>query len=323
MAGDSDEHGRQGLFWLASYPKSGNTWTRAFLANLLSPGDEAVNVNALNIGSIASSRAWIEEGLGIGVEELNHDEADALRPRAYKWLAEHDTTGYHKVHDAWSRLPNGEPLFPPSATRGAVYLARNPLDIVLSWANHSSISVEKSIAHLCDSGHALCRSKRKLANQLRQIHGTWSEHVLGWLDADIPKLVMRYEDIKRDPVAAFSAIAGFFEIDAGPEEVAVAVNKSRFENLRRSEEEKGFAEKAPRVRHFFRKGVVGDWRQVLTPAQVKRVVETNRPGMERLGYLDKRGRPLVRPRAIGIATANAARYALAADTSASVTRTAT
>lgn len=295
MADDGGAGAGKGIFWLASYPKSGNTWTRAFLANLRRPGKEAVEVNELFTGAIASSRSWVEEGLGINVDELNHDEVDRLRPRAYHWLAENAPTRHHKVHDAWTRLPGGEPLFPAGATRGAVYLARNPLDVVLSWANHSSISVEASVQQICNPRHALCRSRRGLSNQLRQIHGTWSEHVLSWLDSDVRKLVLRYEDLKRDPVAAFTAVAAFFELEAEPQEIAAAVRKSRFDRLRRSEEQSGFTEKAPRVKHFFRKGVVGEWRQKLTPEQVERVVEANRTGMERLGYLDGRGRPRVRP----------------------------
>jgi len=295
MAEDSGRDETKGIFWLASYPKSGNTWTRAFLTNLLRPGEDPAEVNELQTGEIASNRNWVQEGLGIAVDELSHDEVDALRPRAYLWLAENTSTSHHKIHDAWTRLPDGEPLFPVQATRGAVYLARNPLDVVFSWANHSSISVEQSIKHICNPKHALCGSKRMLVNQLRQIHGTWSDHVLSWLDADIPKLVMRYEDIKRDPLAAFSAITAFFEIEADRKEIAAAVRKCRFENLRRSEAEGGFTEKAPSVKHFFRKGIVGEWRRALTPEQVKQVLEVNRPGMERLGYLDNRGRPRVRP----------------------------
>lgn len=293
--------GGRGIFWLASYPKSGNTWTRAFLASLLSPERKNVSVNELHTGSIASARSWVEEGLGIDLSELSHDEVDALRPRAYTWLAHNSDTDYHKVHDAWTRLPDGAPLFPTQATRGAVYLARNPLDVVFSWANHSSISVEHSIRNLCDPGHALCASKRKIANQLRQLQGTWSDHVLSWLDADIPRLVLRYEDLKRAPLAAFTAITAFFEIEATSREIAAAVRKARFENLRRNEEEEGFREKAPRVKHFFRKGMVGEWREALTPEQVEQVVTANRPGMERMGYLDGRGRPRVRPGPMRIA----------------------
>ncbi|MEJ2083836.1 MAG: sulfotransferase, partial [Acidobacteriota bacterium] len=36
-----------GIVWLASYPKSGNTWLRAFLMNFLDPGKRPVDINQL------------------------------------------------------------------------------------------------------------------------------------------------------------------------------------------------------------------------------------------------------------------------------------
>jgi len=69
-----------GLYWLASYPKSGNTWVRAFIANLTHTGPGAVDINALDTGAIASSRHWIEATLGFDTTELSHGEIDRLRP---------------------------------------------------------------------------------------------------------------------------------------------------------------------------------------------------------------------------------------------------
>ena len=54
-----------GIFWLASYPKSGNTWTRSFLANLLNEQNIEIDINSLYTGSIASSPEWVEDALGI------------------------------------------------------------------------------------------------------------------------------------------------------------------------------------------------------------------------------------------------------------------
>ena len=291
----SENKENTGLFWLASYPKSGNTWTRCFLANLQFADAAGVNINELHTGAIASSRPWVEDGLGIDIDELSHKEIEALRPHAYLWQANHKNDQYHKIHDAYTYLDDGSPLIPKAAIRGVVYLVRNPLDVVFSYANHSSIKIEKSLEMICDSQHGFCRSKRGLKNQLRQKLGSWSEHVLSWLEVDLPKLVMRYEDLKRDPVAAFTQIARFFEFNNSVQEIKLAVKKSRFEQLHKQEQEQGFCEKAPRVKFFFNKGKSGQWKHRLSPEQIRRVVEVNRVGMERLGYLDKRGRPLVRP----------------------------
>ena len=53
-----------GIYWLASYPKSGNTWFRAFLCNLQEDGEEPADINDLATGGIASARGWLDEVLG-------------------------------------------------------------------------------------------------------------------------------------------------------------------------------------------------------------------------------------------------------------------
>ena len=69
-----------GIYWLASYPKSGNTWFRTFLRNLIEDGDQPADINDLSTGSIASSRGWLDEVLGFDTAELDPDEVDRLRP---------------------------------------------------------------------------------------------------------------------------------------------------------------------------------------------------------------------------------------------------
>lgn len=273
-----------GIWWLASYPKSGNTWVRAFLANLLSGADEPVDINRLETGEIASTREWVERGAGIDLSELSHEEVDRVRPGAYRWLSANTATNFHKVHDAYTFLRNGSPLFPADATRGAVVIVRNPLDVVPSYASHCSVRMEKAVHQICCPYNGFSKAVRHQVPQLRQKFGTWSEHVLSWLDADIPKLVVRYEDLKTDPVRGFTRITRFLQLAEPEERIARAVEFCRFENLRRQEDQSGFKEKNGRVKNFFRQGKVGGWREELSAEQVRQIVETNQPAMDRLGY---------------------------------------
>lgn len=279
----------KGIFWLASYPKSGNTWVRAFLANLTSKDQQPVGINHLATGAIGSSREWVQEALGIEISELSHEEVDRLRPRAYQWIADHEKTNFHKIHDAYSYLQGDIPLIPHSATRGAVYLVRNPMDVAVSLAYHSNISIQAAVDHVCDPDMAFCHSKRRLPAQLRQLLMSWNGHVKSWLSADIPKRVCRYEDIQNKPEEHFSMIADFLEIKATQAEVDSAIQASCFKALRAQEDKHGFGEKTPGTEMFFRKGIVGDWRTQLTDTQVARIVDANAEMMEKMGYLGNRG----------------------------------
>ncbi len=70
--------------------------------------------------------------MGIEISELSHEEIDLLWPMAYQWIADHEQTGFHKIHDAYTYLQDGALLIPANATRGAVYLPRNPMDVAVS-----------------------------------------------------------------------------------------------------------------------------------------------------------------------------------------------
>ena len=79
--------------WLASYPKSGNTWFRLLVANLSADDGKPVDINDLpERGGIASARAPFDHLLLIDSGLLTHDEADSLRPRVYEELARGATT---------------------------------------------------------------------------------------------------------------------------------------------------------------------------------------------------------------------------------------
>lgn len=288
----------QGLYWLASYPKSGNTWARAVIANL--QNEAQADINSLSTGNIASSRGWIENALGFDVDELSHDEIDELRSIAYRWHAEQEGSGkkYHKTHDAYTYLPNGEALIPKEAVRGAVYMVRNPLDIVPSWANHQAISLDEAIDTLCDSNHALSGSISCGYRYFRQRLLSWGEHVESWLRADIRRLLIRYEDLYKDPLSYFSKLAGFLNIEAAPDQIRLAIERSRFAVLQSQEIDHGFWEKRFGVELFFRKGIVGDWRSCLSQSQIDRIIGVNHESMRLLGYLDDDGGPVVFPHGI-------------------------
>ncbi|MDX2346773.1 MAG: sulfotransferase domain-containing protein, partial [Legionella sp.] len=158
-----------GIYWLASYPKSGNTWFRIFLAHLLNTSDEALDLNHIQTGAIASARNWLDEALGFDSAHLSHDELDNLRPMIYAWHAqEASKPTYHKIHDAYTYFPDGRALVPPDACIGALYFIRNPLDIAVSLANHLSCSIDKAIEVMNLSDYAFCSSHKKQHDQVRQ-----------------------------------------------------------------------------------------------------------------------------------------------------------
>ncbi len=287
------------LIWLASYPKSGNTWFRVFLANLLQEEKDKVipvSINQLMVGQIASSRAAFDQVYGIDSSLLTLEEIDAKRPKLYKkWVnLDNDKTRFHKVHDAYTFLPNGDPLLGNPSQQKALYFIRNPLDVAVSFAYHSGYTdMNKMIEKMNEVSYAFCHRKICFYSQLRQQLLSWHEHVLSWIDqCKMPVHVMRYEDMVNDPISIFYKAIQFIGLSQSVLDVEKALELSSFSNLQSQEAQEGFKEKSPKTKAFFRKGKIGSYRESLTQEQIESLIQAHAKVMHRFGYLDNTGAPV-------------------------------
>ena len=278
------------LVWLASYPKSGNTWFRLLVANL-SATEQPADINDMDErGGIASARGIFEFHTMLDAGLLSHDETDALRPRVYEAMAADDEVeGVRlvKAHDAYLATPLGEPLMAGSrAAAGAIVIVRDPRDIAASLANHRHTSVDAAIDFMADKRAAFAAVKSAQVTQLRQRLLDWSGHVASWLDqADIPVHLVRYEDMQADPLPSFMAAMAFAGRAVSPADAARAVDFASFDRLQAQELQHGFTEWRPRGSGlFFRRGESQAWRRELTADQVQRIESAHGPMMKRLGY---------------------------------------
>lgn len=287
--------------WLASYPRSGNTWFRLLLANLSAKDGKPVDINALwGRSGIASARAPFDYLLLIDSGLLTHDEADALRPRVYEELAsgaqddEYDEPQaappihFVKVHDAYTLTPKGEPLL--AGRRGAeaaIVIVRDPRGVAPSLAAHHGGNIDNAVAFMKSTKAMYCGREGRQDNQLRQRFPGWGGHIASWLDqTDIPVHLVRYEDLTADTAGTLRRALAFVGEPADAQDIARAVEFAAFARLQEQEREKGFRE-APRPGphgQFFRRGKAGGWREELTPEQVARIEAEHGPMMLRLGY---------------------------------------
>lgn len=274
-----------GYFWLASYPKSGNTWLRLAL-NSLARGGKPPDFSVVErFAPIASDRAPLDLLLDVDSADLSADEADALRPAFFEIEAQSSAEPQiRKVHDAWTLTPVGKPLFPLAVTLGTIYIVRDPRDVAVSLAHHLASDLDQTIAFMGHANAVLATGGRYGSPQFRQKLLTWAEHVRSWLNAPKPPLLLRYEDMLTDPATALKRAARHLGWEAPHDRVEKAVAATRFEALQRSEEQQGFREKAwPEVR-FFRRGISGGWRDTLTAAQAARIEADHGHIMAKLGY---------------------------------------
>jgi aryl sulfotransferase len=271
--------------WLASYPKSGNTWLRAVYTGWLK--QDAPRLNELAGRLIASARQPFDDALGVASSDLTHEEIDVLRPRVDELLAA-DVAGpiLRKCHDAFFDGPAGEPVLLVAATRSAIYMIRDPRDVAVSVAHHYGRPVEWGARYVSDPSAVMGTPRRALVDQLRQRLGTWSEHVRSWVDAaPFPVHVLRYEDCIAEPVSAFGEALRAVGIDASDEaRIAAAVEQADFDRLRAEEDRDGFSEKPPDAQRFFRRGRAGGWKDELPGDLAAAVRDEHLEIMDRFGY---------------------------------------
>ena len=277
------------IIWLASYPKSGNTWFRVFLTNLRGEMNGPAEINKLESTPIASARGIFDDTAGFESSDLTPGEIEQLRPEIYEHLAVNaKETLFMKVHDAYTFVAEGMPLFPAQATTGVIYIMRNPLDVAVSFAHHSGCDYDKSIANMANDKNIFGGKQKRLYDQLQQNLLSWSKHVLSWIDAPgVDVCVLRYEDMKQNALETFEKAVKFVGLDYGRDEIQKAIELSSFEELQRQEKEKGFKEKSAASTAFFRKGKIGSWREELTKKQAQQIISDHGEVMQRCGYLDQ------------------------------------
>lgn len=282
------------ISWIASYPKSGNTWFRAFLTALVGEKLEGTLLDKLEGGPIASSKEMFELEAGIDCDDLTLEEIQSIRPDIFRSYAKQAGQRlYLKIHDARIDPEVDLQIIPTDLTQGAIYLVRNPLDIAGSWANHTGLNIEKATRSLLDDTHKLARRKSpKYKDQLQQFLGNWSFHVQSWTEqTEFPVLAIRYEDLLEDPVYHFEQATQFLELDKTQIEIERAVNTVRFEKLQKWETKNGFKEKPHKSKQFFRKGTSGSWQGELPDTCVEQIIDKHRSTMQRFGYLDAKNNP--------------------------------
>jgi hypothetical protein len=243
------------IVWIASYPKSGNTWVRFLTCNLIfGPVDSAAALNSL-------------------APDLH--ELRALPPIPHERIL-------MKTHFVYSSTMPGA-----MHTAGALYVVRDPADVMLSNFHYArrSNSVAGGDATALNRYVDSFIAARGDPRWTSQGMGTWEDNVRSWLHAgrDFPMLAIRYEDLVADPSKVAESICRHLEIERTPEEVAQAVAASGFDRLRAIEEADIAAQRVgifykpyllDSVRsglRFMRAGKSGEAERVLTDEQRQRV----------------------------------------------------
>lgn len=287
-----------GFVWLASYPRSGNTWFRLLQASL--DGDGAPDINGLASGGAISARLAFDNITLLDSALLTTEETDPLRSAvqlaiskaeyrdpaiaadqasAQPWLI--------KIHDGYRCTPDGRGIF--AGARGAIVIVRDPRAVAASLASFLSCGVDRAIAIMESDSFSLAEHSPTRAAQLRQPLESWSSNVASWTaQTEVPVHLVRYEDLKANTSAVFRAALAFAGREITLDQAERARARTQFATLRDQEAAQGFREWAssnsPDGKRFFRRGEAEAWREELTAVQIERIEKRHGPMMATLGY---------------------------------------
>jgi hypothetical protein len=270
--------------WIASYPKSGSTWLRAFLNNYIRDLRTPYDVNdRVDLSTGESGAALYHPFDPRPASHYSIADVQRMRPLVHRRLAAtHDGLFFVKTHNALLTVENIS-LITPEVTAGAIYIVRDPRDIAVSYSLHLGRSLDETIDFMADTDAATGGTDVKVYERL----SSWSAHVHFWTRAPNPRLhVMRYEDMVAAPETQFGAVIRFLGQEPNAERLRRAAAFSAFGVLAAQENSHGFAERPTESQAaFFRVGKPGQWRDVLTASQALRVERQHDGLMRRFGYL--------------------------------------
>ncbi|MDE8344657.1 MAG: sulfotransferase domain-containing protein [Acidocella sp.] len=265
------------IVWLASYPKSGNTWVRAFLHNYIAQPGAPYDINALTEFSAVECAAAF---FGPDAGRMTNEDVQRARESVHAALTKlSDDLVFVKTHNA-RLVVHKAALCTPAYTAGAIYIVRDPRDVALSYAAYLGHPIDDVIDFMGNEKAANAGDER----QVFELLSSWSAHARSWAESP-GVLLVRYEDLCAAPTVHFGRIVKFLGGEAEPERLARAIAFSDFRTLSAQEAANGYQAGGQGGPVFFRAGVGGQWRDVMHPAQAQRITRVHGEVMRKFGYL--------------------------------------
>ncbi len=268
------------ILWLASYPKSGNTWVRALLANYFSDNSKKIFKDIKKIGSFPNQKDF-ENIVNIDFIKKNKLEIFKHYITAQEKLNLNKETNIIKTHNFAGSI-NGFPFSDENNTCGFIYIVRDPRAVLVSYSYHSQTTFQNTLNSMLNPNLI------SVSNGIPEARLSWNIHVKSWLNNKWPRILIKYEDLHKEPFSQFSKILNFIKkfknIEIDENKLNRSIEMCNFENLSNLEEKEGFEEKNINSK-FFREGKIDEWKKVLPKDLIKEVEKNFYEEMKVLGYL--------------------------------------
>ena len=276
------------IIWIASYPKSGNTLLRSILCSLIASENGVLDMKHLSLIPNFSQKRFFEN---LTSERIDVKEVSKHWIGAQKRLLKNGKFKLLKTHNANCSVYNN--LFTNTElTAGAIYIVRDPRDVLCSASKHFDLSIEETKDILFNK-YAQTIARKNIDNEITTFLGSWSDNYNSWISLKKNILLVKYEDLvlkkKETTLKIINFLNNFFPLIVSEDRLNNCLESTSFRGMSSVEKQQGFQEsvKAKDGKRilFFNKGLVGNWKDKLNEETVKNIETEFKKEMTQLGYI--------------------------------------
>ena len=277
------------IVWIASYPKSGNTWIRSFISTYYLSNKDKFEFNLLqNIKQFPHEKFFNKKINNINSAINSWDAAQSN-------INNLNTFTFLKTHSALVKI-NNKPFTSSKHSIAGIYVVRDPRNIVTSISNHYQLSFEESLAFMTNNRKFLIKENNTNNFGSFTFLNSWSEHYKSWKkNKQFNLLFIKYEDLEKDTFNSFRNIVIYLnkvlkkDKEMDEERIKKIIKTISFEKLKRKEQKEGFPEaiinqKKQKKINFFYLGKNNKWEKILTRNQVDILNKTFKDDLKELKY---------------------------------------
>ncbi len=275
------------IIWITSYPKSGNTWVRFVLANYFyNPNQQESDLTILNKIDKFPPYEILKK---IADKELKQNPFNVRKYwiDVQKELCKNlDRYIFLKNHNALVKIDENE-LTNKLLSKAAIYIVRDPRDVLVSYLRFDKTLDKKKALERLTNKNLYCHVSKN--NHLDiEVLGSWKFNYISWRDGikDIPRIIVRYEDLLKNPFLSFKKIIVFLtkilnqELDIN--RLNFSIQQSAFNRLQNLEKKFGFTESKNK---FFNTGQSNNWHDFLNNEDIKIIENAFESEMKELEYI--------------------------------------
>ena len=285
------------IIWIASYPKSGNTWIRSLLSSYLFSKDGKFSFKLLKNIEQFSSKDFLSDKL----ESSNYQAIISKNWIPSQKIINRDKKIHIlKTHNALCSI-NGNNFTDSFNTTAVIYIVRDPRNLITALSHHYELSLDEAFSFLTNKRKIIfpvnIANNKKNIKESKDFNflGDWSTHYHSWKNINFcPIKIIKYEDCLIDAqkvfVSTLNFLSKFLKFEFDKKKINSSLTSTSFENLSQIETKEGFHESATSSKtmkkiKFFNLGKKNNWKNLLDKKIVKKIESRFKNEMSELGYL--------------------------------------